>query len=179
MDVNRILELDPNKEHEIIYDGYYEWKHCYFQIKNKSNADIDPNKLPLLDDEYLGDTGEPLENDDYQEVYDPTQEIHYDLYKTIGFKLIFKSKSFVKLLQKKINQFIDSGEIDLDDEDFDFDYVDELFDCSSGYSYLDSLFYSIDCNDYKEIEDSEDNDLLWFTSSQLDTEGGDMIIKEI
>ena len=39
MDVNTILELDPNKEHEIIYDGYYEWKHCYFQFKNKSNAD--------------------------------------------------------------------------------------------------------------------------------------------
>ena len=68
-----------------------------------------------------------------------------------------------------------SNEIDVNDEDFDY----ELLDCYPGYSYLDNLFYAIECNDYLEIEDSEDDNLLWYTSTQLEEEGGEMSISEL
>ena len=63
MDVNTLLEIDPKSECEIHFTFTEDWKHCYHQFKQKSNSELDPNKLPLLDEEYLGDTGEPLYND--------------------------------------------------------------------------------------------------------------------
>jgi hypothetical protein len=176
MDINAILEMDPNSECEIHYDGTEDWKHCYFQYINESNADVDPNKLPLLDDEYLNDTGEPLLNDDNQEVYDPTQEIQYELYHELGYKQIYWSKTFIGLLQKKIKELIDSGE--LSDESDDYEVLEAL-ETQRGRCCLEELFYSIGCNDIKCLEDSDDDSLLWFTSSQLDIEGGEIHIEEI
>ena len=176
MDINAILEMDPKSECKIHYDGTEDWKHCYYQEKNESNADVDPNKLPVLDDEYLHDTGEPLLNDDNQEVYDPTQEIQYELYHELGYKQIYSSKTFIGLIQKKIKELIDSGELSDESEDYE---VLEALETQHGRGCLDELFYSIGCNDIECLEDSEDDSLLWFTSSQLDEEGGEIHIEEI
>ena len=35
MNLVDFLELDPNKEYEIHYDGEFIWKHTHFQYKRK------------------------------------------------------------------------------------------------------------------------------------------------
>ena len=119
MDVEDILSLNPKSECEITLTFREEWKHCYHQFKNKSNADVDPNKLPLLDDEYLGDTGEPLENDNGREVYDPTQEIHYETFFEVKVYEVWRSKSFINILQKKVKDLISSGELSEDSDSYE------------------------------------------------------------
>ena len=122
MDIKAILQMDP-KSKQIHYDGTEDWKHCYFQFKNESNSNIDPNKLPLLDEEYLNDTGEPLLNDDNQEVYDPEQEIEYERYHEIGYKQIYSSKIY-SFNAEKLKELIDSGK--LSDESYDYELFEAL-----------------------------------------------------
>ena len=176
MDINTILEMDPKSECKIHYDGTEEWKHCYYQYKNESNADVDPNKLPLLDDEYINDTGEPLLNDDDLYVYDPTQEIQYETYLEVGYKQLYSSKTFIGLIQKKIKELIDSGELSEESEEYE---VLEALETQHGSGCIDELFFTIKCNDIECLENSEDDSLLWFTSSQLDEEDGVIHIEEI
>ena len=178
MDIKAILQMDPKSKCKIHYDGTEDWKHCYFQFKNESNSNIDPNKLPLLDEEYLNDTGEPLLNDDNQEVYDPEQEIEYERYHEIGYKQIYSSKNFIALMQKKLKELIDSGK--LSDESYDYELFEAL-DLHQGHGRhcLDELFYEIGCKDADLEDESEDDSLLWFTSSQLDEEGGEIHVEEI
>ena len=120
MDLVDFLELDPNKEYEVHYDGEFIWKHTHFQYKRKNNIGyekLDSNSLPLLDEKYIvGDAGEPLLNDNDEAVFDPTQEIGEERYLGIGFKQIYKSKTFVPLLQKKIKELIDSGRLSFIDD---------------------------------------------------------------
>ena len=96
MDINELLKLNPNSECELKFTFTEEWKHCYYQLKNKSSPELDPNNLPVLDEEYSGDTGEPLLNDNDEEVFDPTQEIKYELYYEIEQSDIYKSKTFIR-----------------------------------------------------------------------------------
>ena len=95
MDVNEILKMNPKSECKITYNGSEDWKNCYYQIKNDTNKDLDLNKLPVLDDEYIHDTGEPLYNDNNEEVFDPSQEIEYETYYTLEYKSVYKSKTFI------------------------------------------------------------------------------------
>ena len=95
MEINELLKLNPNSECELKFTFTEEWKHCYYQLKNKSSPELDPNNLPVLDEEYSGDTGEPLLNDNDEEVFDPTQEIKYELYYEIEQSDTYKSKTFI------------------------------------------------------------------------------------
>tara|TARA_A100000164_G_scaffold49782_1_gene38481 strand:+ start:53 stop:589 length:537 start_codon:yes stop_codon:yes gene_type:complete len=178
MDVEDILSLNPKSECEITLTFREEWKHCYHQFINKSNADVDPNKLPLLDDEYLGDTGEPLENDDGREVFDPTQEIHYELYFEVKVYEVYTSKTFINILQKKVKDLISSGKLS---EDSDSDEVKEVFEMHASWG-PDSLGGSLleGCKDLVCVENiNEYDNLLWCTSSQLDEEDTYFDINEI
>lgn len=180
MDINEILNMDPKSECKIHYDATEDWKNCYYQYKNESNADVDPNKLPVLDDEYLHDTGEPLFNDKYEAVYDPTQEIHYELYYGLGYQQVYSSKTFIGLFQKKIKELIKSGELEADDDgDFEMYELKEALGAYHGRGFVDEITYGVGCKDLVYIEDSEDDKLLWFTSSQLDLESGEIWIEEI
>jgi hypothetical protein len=50
MNIKEVLELDPKKEYEILYSATNVWKQSYFQRKEN---EIDPNDLPILDNELL------------------------------------------------------------------------------------------------------------------------------
>ena len=177
MDVNTLLEIDPKSECEIHFTFTEDWKHCYHQFKQKSNSELDPNKLPLLDEEYMGDTGEPLYNDKNEEVYDPTQEIEYQLYFEVAQTNVYTSKSFIVSIQKKIKELIDSGDLSSDSDEY------EILEALEVYPRPDSdmeLFSSVECDDYENIESKNGYDaLLWCTSSQLDEENYSFEIEEI
>ena len=178
MDVKDILDFDPNYECKIKLVFREEWKNCHHQFKNKSNTDLDPNTLPLLDDEYLGETGEPLYNDKNEEVYDPTQEIHYQTYFEVTQYEVYSSKTFINSLQKRIKDLIDSEELS---EDSDSDEVKEIFEMHSSWG-PDSLGGNLlDCGeDLTLLEQvNEYDNLLWCTSSQLDEEETYFEIEEI
>lgn len=176
MDVTEILKMNPESKCKITYEGSEEWKHCYHQFKNDSHKDLDVNSLPLLDDEYIGDTGEPLLNDKHNEVFDPTQEIEYELYYSVEFEVSAKSKTFIGLFQKKIKEWIESGEYDPEDE---LEYFLQDLGVCHGRGYFENLCYEIGCNDLENSEKKEDDTLLWYTSSQLDEETGEFSIQEI
>ena len=178
MDKEAILEMDPNSECKIYFTFTEDWGHCYHQFKNKSNANVDPNKLPLLDDEYLGETGEPLENDDGQEVYDPTQEIHYDTCLQVEQIFVYTSKSFIGLIQKKIKELIDSDVLSTDSDD-----MGELLDALEVGHNPDAimeLFDSVGCDQYENVESNDGYDaFLWLTAIQLDDCESSFEIEEI
>lgn len=177
MDVNEILKMNPESECKITYNRSEDWKNCYHQLKDDTNKSLDLNKLPVLDDEYKQfDSGELLYNDKDEEVFDPSQEIEYELYYTMEFKNVYESKTFIGLLQTKIKELLDSGEYDLEDEYSD---LTESLELNHGIGFIDDLCDSIDCNDIKCIEEKEDDTLLWWNSSQLDEENGDILIEEI
>lgn len=177
MDVNTLLEIDPKSECEIHFTFTEDWKHCYHQFKQKSNSELDPNKLPILDEEYLGDTGEPLYNDKNEEVYDPTQEIEYERFLEVDQTDVYTSKSFIESIQKKIKELIDSGDLSSDSDEY------ELLEALEVYPSPDSimeLFNSVKCDDYESIESKNGYDaLLWCTSSQLDEANCSFSIEEI
>ena len=177
MEVNTLLEMDPKSECEIHFTFKEEWKNCYYQFKQESNSELDPNKLPLLEEEYLGDTGEPLCNDKYEEVYDPTQEIEYELYFEVDQTYVYTSKSFIESIQKKIKELQDQGDLSSDSDEY------ELLEALEVYHSPDSmmeLFNFVDCDDYVNIESKDGYDnLLWCTSSQLDVAHCSFFIKEI
>ena len=177
MDINAILEMDPNSECKIHFTFTEEWKHCYHQFKQESNSELDPNKLPLLDDEYLNETGEPLYNDNEKEVYDPTQEIEYQLYFEVEQADVYSSKSFIALIQGKIKELINSDELTLDCGEYEFL---EALGCSSSADSLAEIFHFLDSKDATQISYVNGYDsLLWCTSSQLDEERISLEIEEI
>ena len=187
MDLQTFLDLDPNNEYEIIYKGAFVWKHTHFQYKSNNNDKLDPNTLPLLDEKYIvGESGEPLLNDNDEVVFDPTQNIEEQRYLEIEFKQIYKSKTFVSLLQSKIKELIDLGELNPYDhtyineegdeavsKEFDYDEFNDCMNARPGWSFLDELFYTIGCDDKELILEKEDDNLLWYTSTELDEEIGD------
>ena len=178
MNVEDILSLNPEAECEIELTFFEDWKHCYYQFKNKSNADIDPNKLPLLDKKYIGGTGEPLLNNDSREVYDPTQEIHDKLFYEVLIYEVFTSKTFIKILQKKVRDLISSGELS---EDSDSCEVKEIFDMHVSWG-PDSLGGSLldGCKDLVSVKSKNEYDsLLWITASKLHREETCFYINEI
>jgi hypothetical protein len=179
IDIESILELDPSAECKLTFTFTEEWKHCYYQHKNKSNPEIDPNNLPVLDDEYLGDTGEPLCNDNGDEVFDPTQEIEYDLYFPLSETIVYSSKSLIGLIQAKVKELIDSGELIDDFEDYEFIEAIDCEDCSSsGPDAICSFFDKVGCIDEIVIKmENEHDDLLWCTSSKLDEVNGTIDIE--
>ena len=169
--------MDSKSECKITYDGYYEWKHVYYQ--NKGSTDLNPNDLPLLDDEYLNDTGTPLYNDNNEEVFDPTQKIEYDAFLSIPWGYVYTSKTFIGLLQKAIKEFRDEVEVeDVDNEDWEFLEWLGMYEGSRGA--IEDIAYSIGCKDLKQISEyDEEESYLWFTSSQLDEEGADYEFEEL
>ena len=178
MDIEGILKMDPKSECKITYDGYYEWKHVYYQ--NKGSTDLNPNDLPLLDDEYLHDGGTPLYNDNNEEVFDPTQKIEYETFLSIPWGYVYTSKTFIGLLQKNINEFIDSLDQEVGDEYDDWELIEWLGTRKGSRGAIEDIAYSIGCKDLKQISEYDDEEsYLWFTSSQLDEEGGDISIEEL
>jgi len=167
MDIKEILALDPNSECKIHVTFTEEWDGCYYQYKKESNPALDPNKLPLLDDEYLGETGEPLFNDKGQEVYDPLQKIESDSHMIVEQTAVYTSKSFISLIQKKIKELIDSEELSSDS------YLIELFQAlgiSTSPDSIVELFNDIECKDYVFIEGRNEYDnILWLTALELST----------
>ena len=174
MKIKEVLELNPKKEYEICYDGTNVWKQAYFQRKEN---EIDPNDLPVLDNEYLGHTGELLYNNKGEAVFDPTQEIEYDFQLGLEYEKIYKSKTFIGLLQQKIKELIESGELSDDSEDYE---VLEALDTYYGPGFLEELFDSVGCNDQVCIEDTEgklEDWLLWYSSTLLDDELGGLSVR--
>lgn len=156
------------------------------QYVNNNSSDLDPNDLPVLDDEYLGDAGEPLCNDNNEEVFDPTQEIKYEFLLPTYFVQVYSSKTFIGLFQEKIKELIKSGELETDDDgDFEeYELMEALgtypeSEISHGRGFVDAITYEVGCKDLVYTEKSEEDELLWFTSSQLDEEGGQIWIEEI
>ena len=150
-----ILDLDPNIEYKITYNIIAVWSKCYFQNKNDSNSKLDPNKLPLLDDEYHGDgNGEPLYNDNNDPVFDPTQEINYELDLGIDFEHSITSKTLVKLLQNKIKELIDSEDLARDSNGFEFA---EAIGVDYNPCFLDDLAYMVECDDLIDADQITSN----------------------
>tara|TARA_B110000240_G_scaffold194462_1_gene242156 strand:- start:649 stop:1197 length:549 start_codon:yes stop_codon:yes gene_type:complete len=173
MNIKNILEIDSKKDCLIEYIYIEEWKQVNYQIKGK---EVDPNDLPVLDDKYIcDDNGELLFNNKDEAVFDPEQEIKYAFLMQKEYKRIYKSKNFIGLFQEKIK------ELEIDDEGNCDEY--ELMECLNlDYDYdfpvddfLNLLFSSIS-SDNICIEDSEDNHFLWFSSTQLDAEYGELKI---
>jgi hypothetical protein len=165
-----ILNLDPDVEYKITYSAVEEWEKCYFQNKNESNTNVDPKNLPILDDDYYpgGDFGNGLYNEDYEPVYDPTQEIHYESTLKLKFERVFSSKTLVKLLQNKIKELIDSDDSYLE-IDSDGNELAEALEINHTQVFIEDLAYMSKCNDLVELEKSGPaDDLLWFLAAYLD-----------
>ena len=169
MNLEEILKLNPNSSCRIYQDFTEEWKHCYFQYKNESNSKLDPNNLPLLDDQYIGETGDLLYNDNKEEVFDPKQEIHEERYLEIVTRREFTSFEFIKLIQEKIKE--------LKEQENDCTELTDLFDLRGRESVFD-LCEEIVCKDLKFIDEKEDENILWFSSLEIDTEHSDIRIEE-
>ena len=177
MDIDEILKMNPNSECKVHFTFTEEWKNCYYQLKNEANKDLDPNDLPALDDEYINDTGEPLYNDDDQEVFDPTQEIEYELYYPVEQTDVYSSKTFISLLQDKLDELIKSGELSKDSD------LSELIEFLDIYPSPDALWEFlgwIGCDDYKHLSSENQYDsLLWCTASQIDEVNLDIWFEEL
>ncbi|MDB4710790.1 hypothetical protein OAF16_03570 [Flavobacteriales bacterium] len=170
--LNSILSLDSNYECKVYFEGFDDWKNCHYQLKPVLK-EIDSAKLPLLSEEYHGDTGRPLLNEENKQVYDDTQEIKYDYYKSLQHNICVYSKSFIRLFQEKINEFNDEfGLTDLG-EFYDILGIDR---CMTEYKF-DELFYLLECN-YDTIHSiKEEDELLWFTASLRDDVNGEISVE--
>ena len=127
------------------------------------------NDLPTLDEKYLGDTGEPLLNDNNQEVYDPSQKIEYKKYFEVKQKEVYSSKTIISLLQEKIKEKLESGELSKNANQEEMLQSLGVYDICPESCVL--LFEAIGCSDYKKLESkNEYDDILWCTSTQLDEE---------
>ena len=95
-------------------------------------------------------------------------EIEYELYYEVSATSTYSSKTFTGLLQKKINDLIESGDLSTESEEYE---VMEALGLYANPEAIMELFDSIECEDYKCLEEKSDYDsLLWCTSSQLDEE---------
>lgn len=167
MNVAKILAMNPNSECRINFSFNEGWKSCYYQ--RKTNSKLNPNDLPILDEKYLSETGEPLLNDDNQEVYDPSQKIEYKSYFEVKQKEVYTSKSLISLLQEKIKENLESDELSKNSNQEEILQSLGVYDICPESCVL--LFEAIGCNDYKKLESkNEYDDILWCTSTQLDEE---------
>tara|TARA_B100000427_G_C15456358_1_gene571986 strand:+ start:140 stop:679 length:540 start_codon:yes stop_codon:yes gene_type:complete len=179
MDLNDILKMNPKSECKITYDGYYEWSDVHFQ--NKESNELDVNTLPLLDDKYINETGEPLTNDNQEEVFNPNQKIEYLSSMNIPWGHVYTSKTFISLLQKKINEFIDEEKPDLNDKYVSEEFIGWLGLLGLGArSAIDDIAYLIGCKDLNQISEKDEEDTyLWFTALEMNDEGGEVTIEEL
>ena len=180
MNIKQVLELDPKDEYEICYSGHKIWKHSYFQMSDSyEENEVDPNDLPVLDDKYINeDAGELLYNDKGEAVFDPQEEIKYESDFEMEYEMIYKSKTFIGLFQEKIKEL----ELETDDNGnvCDNEILDKLM-IHHGVGFIESLFDSVKCNDKVCILEnwgdlSDHPYLLWFTSTMLDEELGELTI---
>ncbi|MDC1024434.1 hypothetical protein OAR04_00745 [Flavobacteriales bacterium] len=177
MDVEEILEMNSNSECRITITFREEWKNCYYQWKDESNFKLDANKLPLLDDEYIGDTGEPLYNDNDEEVFDPTKEIHYETFFEVNQYDIYSSKTFIGLLQKKVSELIESGELSEDSDSYE---IKELLMEPASWGVDSMVVPEVGCEDLVHLKSVNEYDkILWCTSLQLDEEEISFNVEEI
>ena len=176
MNVAKILEMNPDSECRINFSFNEEWKSCYYQYKTNSKFNL--NDLPTLDEKYLGDTGEPLLNDNNQEVYDPSQKIEYKKYFEVKQKEVYSSKTLISLLQEKIKEKLESGELSKNANQEEMLQSLGVYDICPESCVL--LFEAIGCSDYKKLESKNEYDnILWCTSTQLDEEYVIFNIQEI
>ena len=176
MEIKDILKMNPESECKITYNGSATWLKCYYQLINDSNVNLNPNDLPKLDEKYIYDGGEHFKNENNDFVYDPNQEIKFEYELHIGFKEVISSKTFISQIQKKINELIESNEIDIDDE------LDEFWSIIGAFKtrgFIDGLTYGVECKDYIKLEYKEDNPYLWFNSYQIGEEDGEVLFEEI
>ena len=184
MGINEILKMDSNSDCKIHYDHCQEWNKCYYQQLDET---LDPNNLPLLDKKYHADAGDPFLNDKNEQVFDPSQEIEYTLDFDIECSLIYSSKTFIRLLQKKINELISSDEINIESDE------NELWD-AMGFYYSDdeevfmgetrglvmNIAGLIGCDDLITIkEEVDDEGILWFSSVGTGNDQGGLFIEEL
>lgn len=178
LSLKKILEMNSSREHKITFSFTEEWKHCYFQDKNKSNENLENNTLPVLDDKYDQDTGEPLYNENDEKVFDPKQEIKYEYYLPITQSKVLSSKSFIGLLQNKINELIKLNEISIESD------IYELIEAMNIYQNpeaIEELFNDINCKDWIDLKTGKNgyDSVLWITSSQLDETNINFLIEEV
>ena len=167
MDVGKILGMNPNSDCRVSFSFTEEWKSCYYQ--NKTGSEFNLNTLPLLKEDYIQDTGEPLLNDNNQEVYDPSQKIQHQKYLEVNQKEVYSSKTVIGLLQEKIKGKLDSGELHKDSKQDEILLALEVYDTCPESIIL--FFKSLGCDDYKNLERKNEYDnLLWTSSTQLEDE---------
>ena len=167
MDVGKILGMNPNSDCRVSFSFTEEWKSCYYQ--NKTGSEFNLNTLPLLKEDYIQDTGEPLLNDNNDEVYDPSQEIQHQKYLEVNQKEVYSSKTVIGLLQEKIKGKLDSGELHQDSKQDEILLALEVYDTCPESIIL--FFKSLGCDDYKNLERKNEYDnLLWTSSTQLEDE---------
>jgi len=167
MNVGKILGMNPNSDCRVSFSFTEEWKSCYYQ--NKTSSKLNLNTLPLLKEDYIQDTGEPLLNDNNQEVYDPSQEIQHQKYLEVNQKEVYSSKTVIGLLQEKIKDKLDSGELYKDSKQDEILLALKVYDTCPESIIL--FFKSLGCDDYKNLERKNEYDnLLWTSSTQLENE---------
>lgn len=167
MNVGKILGMNPNSDCRVSFSFTEEWKSCYYQ--NKTSSKLNLNTLPLLKEDYIQDTGEPLLNDNNQKVYDPSQEIQHQKYLEVNQKEVYSSKTVIGLLQEKIKDKLDSGELYKDSKQDEILLALKVYDTCPESIIL--FFKSLGCDDYKNLERKNEYDnLLWTSSTQLEDE---------
>tara|TARA_B100001093_G_scaffold386205_1_gene372098 strand:+ start:369 stop:1031 length:663 start_codon:yes stop_codon:yes gene_type:complete len=176
INIHDILNFDAKSKCKITFTFTEDWKHCYYQWKNNSETKLDVNDLSVLDDEYLGDAGEPLYNNDNKMVFDSTQEIEYERYISFTKTDILTSNTLINLIQEKVKALIEDETLSENFEDYEFAEELDLY----GQSTLSDFLSQMCCKDEKYLENSNEyDDLLWFTSSQLDEEEYEIYIEEL
>ena len=180
MEIKDILKMNPESECKISYYYTQEWNRCYYQLDEGKN--LNPNDLPKLEEKYLFvDSGEHLINDDMDLVFDPKQEVLYEPSLYIEYEMIYSSKTFIKIFQKKIKELINSDDsnIDMDTDIDEADLWDELELLYHSRQFFNDLGYLLECNDFVKIEESDDNSYLWFTSTGMNVGEAVLFFEEI
>jgi len=172
MDLEKILNLNPNSLCNIRYVFKEEWKHCFYQYKNESN--YKGKNISEWDEKYnesgWGDLGY-----DHEKIFDPTQEVYEESYLDFLITSEYSSKTFIKLIQEKINEYKE----ELEDEEIGIlEFIDWL-GLSQNDGFIYDLCYVIDCKDLKLISRTDDERYLWFSHYELDVESmEDLVVEE-
>ena len=176
IEIKDILKMNPESECNITYNGSESWDNCYYQLNNESNTSLELNDLPVLEDKFFADTGKPLINDKEEYVYDPNQEIKFKQNLFLNFKQVYKSKSFIALIQNKIKELIKLNEISSNSEVYE---LWEEMGLDKSRVFVENLVYELNCNDLISESETQENLYLWFTSAQMSDEEGEFTIEEI
>tara|TARA_B110000238_G_C16062212_1_gene411045 strand:- start:307 stop:834 length:528 start_codon:yes stop_codon:yes gene_type:complete len=175
MEIKDILKMNPESECKITYNYQADYTKCYFQLDEGKN--LNPNDLPKLDEKYVLDGGgEHLTNDKYELVFDSNEEILYKPNLYVDYTMIYNSKTFIKIIQKKIKELMDSDYIYIDDEEY---MLWEAIEVYKQKGFIIDLCSQLKCDDVIKIEESEENPYLWFTYSGMDFGEGELLLEEI